>query len=309
MQQDKHPLVAIKCLVFNHELYLRDCLNGFVMQQTDFPFVAIVHDDASTDHSADIIREYAAKYPDIIRPIYETENQYSKQDGSLGRIMNAAVDATGAKYIAMCEGDDYWTDPRKLQKQVSFLETHPHYSLCFHKVKTLIQDTGEMKEEMIVKNVLGESTILDLAKGNYIHTPSVLYRNLHEIERDKSQFGALPVGDYILWMICAKYGKIYKLKDVMAVYRLGSGIWSVKSDFYHYVVWLSVLNQLRMSMNDNIEVVKILEQQIQQTQTFVLTSFQNVEYQLKQIMSSKAYRIGKILLSPFKIINHLLGKQ
>ena len=99
-------LVAIKCLVFNHEPYLRDCLEGFAMQQTDFQFVAIVHDDASTDHSADIIREYAAKYPDIILPIYETENQYSKQDGSLGRIMNAAIDATGAKYIALCEGDD-----------------------------------------------------------------------------------------------------------------------------------------------------------------------------------------------------------
>lgn len=87
----KPALVAIKCLVFNYEPYLGDCLEGFVMQQTDFPFVAIVHDDASTDHSADIIREYATKYPDIILPIYETENQYSKHDGSLGRIMNAAV--------------------------------------------------------------------------------------------------------------------------------------------------------------------------------------------------------------------------
>ncbi len=306
MQQDKHPLVAIKCLVFNHEPYLRDCLEGFVMQQTDFPFVAIVHDDASTDHSADIICEYAAKYPDIIRPIYETENQYSKSDGSLGRIMNAAVDATGAKYIALCEGDDYWTDPRKLQKQVSFLETHPHYSLCFHKVNTFIQNTGEIKEEMIIEDVLGESTILDLAKRNYIHTPSVMYRNLPAIERDKSQLGALPVGDYVLWMMCAKYGKIYKLEDTMAVYRLGSGIWSAKSDFYRNVVWLSVLNQLRVSLNDNTEVAKILDQQILRTQTYVLTSYQNVIERLKQVT---AYRIGKVLLRPFKTIKRLLRKQ
>ena len=117
MKQDK-PLVAIHCLVYNHEPYLRDCLEGFVMQQTNFPFVAIVHDDASTDSSAAIIREYEEKYPDIIKPIYETENQYSKRNGSLGRIMNAAIDATGAKYVAMCEGDDYWTDPLKLQKQL-----------------------------------------------------------------------------------------------------------------------------------------------------------------------------------------------
>ena len=119
--------VAINCLVYNHEPYLRDCLEGFVMQQTDFPFVAIVHDDASTDHSADIIREYAAKYPDIIRPIYETENQWSKSDGSLTKIMDAAIDATGAKYVAICEGDDYWMDPLKLQKQVDFLEEHSDY--------------------------------------------------------------------------------------------------------------------------------------------------------------------------------------
>ena len=114
------PLVAIKCTVYNHEPYLRECLDGFVMQQTDFPFVAIVHDDASTDKSADIIREYAEKYPDIIKAYYETENQYSK--GTLSKVMNEAVDATGAKYIALCEGDDYWTDPKKLQKQVDILE-------------------------------------------------------------------------------------------------------------------------------------------------------------------------------------------
>ena len=122
--------VAIKCLVYNHEPYLRECLEGFVMQQTDFPFVAIVHDDASTDHSADIIREYAAKYPDIIHPIYETENQYSKKNGSLTKIMDTAIEATGAPYIALCEGDDYWTDPKKLQKQVDCVESHPEVGLC-----------------------------------------------------------------------------------------------------------------------------------------------------------------------------------
>ncbi len=101
------------------------------MQKTNFPFVAIVHDDASTDGTAAIIKEYAEKYPDIIKPIYETENQYSKRDGSLTRIMKEACEATGAKYIAMCEGDDYWTDPLKLQKQVDFLESHPDYGMCY----------------------------------------------------------------------------------------------------------------------------------------------------------------------------------
>lgn len=119
-------LVSIKCAVYNHEPYLRQCLEGFVMQKTNFRFEAIVHDDASTDGSAAIIREYAEKYPDIIKPIYETENQYSKRDGSLTRIMNAAC---CGKYIAICEGDDYWIDPLKLQKQVDFLEENPDYGL------------------------------------------------------------------------------------------------------------------------------------------------------------------------------------
>ena len=121
-KQDKdnqQPLmVSIRCAVYNHEPYIRKCLEGFVMQKTNFRFEAIVHDDASTDGSAAIIKEFAEKYPDIIKPILETENQYSKQDGSLGRIMD---ESCHGKYIAFCEGDDYWTDPLKLQKQIDFL--------------------------------------------------------------------------------------------------------------------------------------------------------------------------------------------
>lgn len=128
---DTKPLVVIRCITYNHEPFIRDALEGFVMQKTSFPFVAVVHDDASTDGTASIIREYAEKYPNIIKPIYETENQYSKRDGSLRRIMNEACDATGAKYIAFCEGDDYWIDPLKLQKQVDFLEANPEYGMCY----------------------------------------------------------------------------------------------------------------------------------------------------------------------------------
>ena len=125
MKSTDKPLVAIHCLVYNHEPYLRKCLDSFVMQQTNFPFVAIVHEDASTDNSAKIIREYEQKYPNIIKPIYETENQYSKPDGRLIFIMQDAILATGAKYVAICEGDDFWTDPLKLQKQVDILENDP----------------------------------------------------------------------------------------------------------------------------------------------------------------------------------------
>ena len=244
MKQDK-PLVAIHCLVYNHEPYLRDCLEGFVMQQTNFPFVTIVHDDASTDSSAAIIREYEEKYPDIIKPIYETENQYSKRNGSLGRIMNAAIDATGAKYVAMCEGDDYWTDPLKLQKQVDFMEANPEYSICFHKVKRLIQQTGEFRDEIDVRDMPGRSTIVDLVEGNYIHTPSVLYRIYPKIIKQCLNMIPCFFGDYTTWLLLANEGDIFKFEDIMAVYRVGNGILSsTKWNTKHKLELIILFSQL-----------------------------------------------------------------
>ena len=136
-------IVAIRCAVYNHEPYIRDCLEGFVMQKTNFRYVAIVHDDCSTDESATIIKEYATKYPNIIKPIYETENQYSKGDGIIDRIINEAIATTGAKYIAYCEGDDYWTDPHKLQRQVDFLDSHLEYAAIAENglVQNSVSDT------------------------------------------------------------------------------------------------------------------------------------------------------------------------
>lgn len=135
-------MVTIRCCAYNQEDYIRDCLEGFVMQKTNFRFEAIVHDDASTDGTATIIREYAEKYPAIIKPIFETENQYSKKDGSLGRIMQAH---THGKYVAYCEGDDYWIDPLKLQKQVDFLEQHPNVSFSCCRFKLLNQSEHTMR--------------------------------------------------------------------------------------------------------------------------------------------------------------------
>lgn len=131
VKNNNKPTVSIACLVYNHEPFLRDCFEGFVMQQTTFPIEILVHDDASTDHSADIIREYTAKYPDLFKPIYQTENQYSKGVD----VFSINVKRAQGKYIAMCEGDDYWTDPLKLQKQVDFLEEHEEYSVCCHRYK------------------------------------------------------------------------------------------------------------------------------------------------------------------------------
>lgn len=121
------PIVAIRTLVYNHEAFLRDYFEGIIMQKTDFPFIAVIHDDCSTDGSAKIIREYAAKYPKIIKHIFEEQNCY--QNGLWNEANKKMEEAyKDAKYIAYCEGDDYWTDPNKLQRQVDFLDAHPEYA-------------------------------------------------------------------------------------------------------------------------------------------------------------------------------------
>ena len=209
-------IVSIRCLTYNHEPYIRQCLDGFVMQKTNFRFEAIVHDDASTDGTADIIREYAEKYPEIIKPILETENQYSKHDGSLGRIMNAAC--TG-KYIAMCEGDDYWTDPYKLQKQVDFLEEHPEYGLVYGRAKCFNQkkrkyEGGLGRNYVSFENLLRENTVPTLT---VVLRRSLMLQYCNEIDIHKMGW---KMGDYPLWLWIAERSKLYFINDVFAEYRI-----------------------------------------------------------------------------------------
>ncbi len=224
------PVVAIRCTVFNHEPYLRDCLEGFVMQQTNFPFVAIVHDDASTEGSVAIIREYEEKYPDIIKPIYETENQYSKHDGSLGRIMSAAIEATGAKYVAMCEGDDYWTDPLKLQRQVDFMEADSNYSMCTEN--SLVVFSDGLSRDFSDANTR-DVTMEELLFVRQFHTSSVLMR--------ASLFSCInkldgPKFDTFIWAFMAQHGKVHYENIISSVYRRGPGITETDKVRWAYLV-------------------------------------------------------------------------
>ena len=226
MKQQEPILVAIRCTVYNHEPYLRDCLEGFVMQKTNFRFVAVVHDDASTDGSAAIIREYEEKYPDIIKPIYEIENQYSKHDGSLGRIMNAAIDATGAKYIATCEGDDYWTDPLKLQKQVDILEKDESLMMCCTNCSVVDNHSVELhavRGGVVKDDIEGRYNLRDFFdQGHQYPTLSVVYRNTHRDEvRQKTNAMRNPyMGDWTLWIALLCFGDMYYLDEVTCAYRI-----------------------------------------------------------------------------------------
>jgi len=212
------PLVSVRCMTYNHEPYIANALDGFLIQKTNFPFEIIVHDDASTDNSADIIREYEAKFPKIIKSIYETENLYSKHDGSLGRIMDSACKG---KYIAFCEGDDYWIDENKLQKQVDFLENNPEYSMCYGKVQQYYE------EEKKFSTVLFGAPFFDykalIYGSNPVPTLSVclrsdFYKKYSSLELGKNQNWLM--GDYPLWIYLAHDTNIKFMDEVFGVYRI-----------------------------------------------------------------------------------------
>ena len=139
-------IISIICLTYNHVPYIKQCLDGFLMQESTFPIEIIIHDDASTDGTQDILLEYQKKYPHLFHLILQAENQYSK---GVNIFLDYLIPQIKGKYIALCEGDDYWTDPYKLQKQISFLEKYPSYSICCHHIKLFNQQNGVFEEHCI----------------------------------------------------------------------------------------------------------------------------------------------------------------
>ena len=185
------------------------------MQKTNFRFEAIVHDDASTDGTADIVREYAEKYPEIIKPVFQTENQYSKRDGSLTRALDAAM-SPASKYVAVCEGDDYWTDPYKLQKQVDFLEGHSEHSMCFHKAKVVDGNgkiVGGLYENLEERDYSGD----EILQNWIIPTASVVFKREY-LNKQPSSDNYL-FRDIVLFLTMTEYGKVRCLCQEMSVYR------------------------------------------------------------------------------------------
>lgn len=177
------PIVSICCMAYNHAPFIRKCLDGFLMQEpptgvsTDEHWYEIlIHDDCSTDGTDDIIREYTEKFPNKIFPLYETENQYRK-----GKVIDAYnYDRAKGRYIAVCEGDDYWTDPYKLQKQVDWMDAHPDYSVCFHRVKHYNVYSDEYKDDAS-EQILGENEGTEISldmffNGWYTHPMSEVFR-------------------------------------------------------------------------------------------------------------------------------------
>ena len=217
-----NPLVSIACITYNHEPYIRQCLDGFVMQQTDFEFEIVIHDDASTDGTRDVILEYCSKYPHLFRTIFQKKNRYKEGKGIFVRFV---FPICLGKYIAMCEGDDYWTDPYKLQKQVDFLKDNQKYVICGHEYNILYQSNLSNS----IHRQYGAYDLNDfVTKQIFCSTLTVVFK------KDAIDFERLSkyphVIDSILFFHLLKKGDGYCLKDNMAVYRVHCrGVWSTAS--------------------------------------------------------------------------------
>lgn len=219
--------VTVYCSAYNHEKYIRDALEGFVKQRTTFDFEVLVHDDASTDDTAKIIKEYELKYPNIIKPIYQTENQYSK---GKNRVFSCFLPRTCGKYVAICEGDDYWTDPLKLQKQYDYMEQHPNCSLVTHKAMTLYVDGNYLKPYTNYDftdpkkcNITAEA-IMD----NHLIFPtaSMFFRKEYYL-KNRDFLQKIKSFDYVTKFLLATQGDVYVIPEIMSVYRYGSdGSWT-----------------------------------------------------------------------------------
>lgn len=188
-------------------------------QKTNFAFEILINDDASTDGTSEILREYHKKFPETIKPFVQSENQYSK--GKRNFIVRFLLPRAKGEYVAICEGDDYWTDPLKLQKQIDFMDSHPDYALCFHPVRVIFENKQE--DDSIFPVGVSGFTIEKLLESNFIQTNSVMYRRRDNYSNAASN--VMPA-DWYLHLYHAQFGKIGFINEVMSVYRrhLG-GIW------------------------------------------------------------------------------------
>lgn len=236
-------LVSIFCQTYNHEPYIRQCIEGFLMQKTDFSFEVLVHDDASTDQTADIVREYEVKYPDIIKPIYQTENQFSK---GISISITFQYPRAKGKYIAFCEGDDYWIDPLKLQKQVDLLEKYEDVGLVYSKARCFQQSTNKFRRERI-----GDQYCIfrNLILFNSIPSLTTCYRKdiysnyLKDIHPEKLSW---VMGDYPTWLYFALHSKVKFINEIQGVYRILENSASHSKNVYKQLSFNESTYKIRM---------------------------------------------------------------
>ena len=239
--------VTIVCTTYNHEKYIKDALDGFIIQKTNFKYCVLVHDDASTDRTPQIIEEYHRKYPDLIIPILQKENKYSKVISIVREIIWPQINSD---YIAMCEGDDFWIDEYKLQKQYNAMEKHPEVDFCANAGLLLRNSNyiGENRASEVETKFSTEKLLNE--DGNFILTASWFYRRT--MLKKIPDFYKIMGFDYNMQLWGSLRGGILYLPDVMTVYRVASeGSWSqrINKNNKKFAAWLRKVNTSMVAFN------------------------------------------------------------
>lgn len=229
MAQGPEPMVSVLCMVYNHERYVRHCLQAFVDQRTDHTMEVIVHDDASTDGSAAIVREFEARYPSLFTGVYQTTNQHGIERGRVTRLLYARA---RGKYIAFCEGDDHWTDPLKIQKQVDYLERNPQVVVACHDARIVDAEDRPLRDSKVPERLRKDATAMELRMLKSSILPvSMVFRNLPVLRALPYEFFRVVNTDNFLTVVLGEHGSAHFMPEVgPAVYRVhGGGIWSPRS--------------------------------------------------------------------------------
>ena len=298
-----NPIVSIVCTTFNQKDFIKDTLEGFLIQQTSFPFEIIVHDDASTDGTTEIIKEYENRYPIIIKTIYQTENQYSKKVDISNFFLYPKING---KYIALCEGDDYWTDPLKLQKQVDFLENNKDYGLVFTDIDR-ITENGNIIDKNYLKNDPYKSceSFEDYLISAPFRAPCtwVFRKNLY-----KERNNRFIVGDFPMLLDILANSKIHRLDDNTANYRVLNNSASHFTDLSKLYLFKKGIFEIQMDYaniyNVSANIIDIIQTKFAWTSYYYAVASNDKE----QVIAANKLLIGHPELSyKFKVVK-LLSK-
>jgi glycosyltransferase involved in cell wall biosynthesis len=243
--------VTICVPTYNHRHYIAQCLDSILMQKTNFDLELLIGEDDSTDGTRDICRKYAEQYPDRIRLFLNDRKNVIYIDGrATGRwnFINLLKNAKG-KYVALCEGDDYWTSPDKLQKQVDLLENHPECTISFHNCEEIYDDRSKVPWLYCPPDQKAVSTIEDLLVRNFIPTCSAVFRN-GLFDKLPDWYYSCPVGDWPLHILNAQYGDICYINEVMAKHRYhAGGVWSLRKQSQNILDVVEACNTINAHFN------------------------------------------------------------